>query len=80
MKPCCSSLAESTIDTGRRGFSIRLPELKSEELLDRVPYIIFNAYDEGQEHLVQISASVPVSVSGKMGFRFCPWCGKRIAT
>lgn len=72
MKPCCEPMAEHVSNLGQRLFSVYLPS-KDAPLMQSVPHIIFRAYDEGAE--VQISASVPVSIEGTMGFRFCPWCG-----
>jgi hypothetical protein len=69
---------------GTRGFSVSFPpgyrgRPRRTESPDDVHRIVFRSFDEGQEADVEIVASVPVSTVGYMGFKFCPWCGTRLA-
>ena len=68
-------MADLASSHGQRLFSVYLPEGDA-PLMQSVPKIIFRSYEEGAE--VQIKASVPVSIEGSVGFRFCPWCGKSL--
>jgi hypothetical protein len=60
---------------GQRGFSI---EVENHEDWGTIPRIVFNALDYEAETEVRTSNGVPISTSGRLGFRFCPWCGRRV--
>jgi hypothetical protein len=73
-------MREVAMQAGDRGFSVLLADETNSDPTRRVPGILFRAYDEGQEQAVRIEATVPVSVVGRMGITFCPWCGQRLYT
>jgi len=78
MKPCCEQMIEMMSMNGQRLFSAHLPdeEVDIEAVsMNNVPHLIFRSFNAGQEQDVHIDTEVPVSVEGKIGFRFCPWCG-----
>ncbi len=75
---CCDSMSELVANTNHRGFSGQFPDPSNIEMEKRIPLIIFRAFNEGSDNNVNITASVPVSIDGSLGFRFCPWCGKKL--
>ncbi|MGI4791117.1 MAG: hypothetical protein ACRYFS_20000 [Janthinobacterium lividum] len=79
MKPCCEQMAEMIEMQGQRLFSAYLPKENPTPVsvfnMNNVPHLIFRSFDIEKEDYVRIVSEVPVSVEGRIGFKFCPWCG-----
>ena len=79
-------MADAINQYGDRGISAHLPSSDNvnesvnsvSDIVDKLPYLIFRAYDEGKDNEVRIDATIPVSIQFRVGITFCPWCGKRL--
>lgn len=79
-KACCASMNNLLANNNTRGFST-----EKEQRGDRVlNYLVFKSVDSSDEinmvnTLKNLSPNIPVkniSLHGRIGFRYCPWCGR----
>jgi hypothetical protein len=60
---------------GQRSFSV---EDNETPVGDTITQIVFRSFDENREYQGVLSTDGPVSTEGKVGIKYCPWCGKKI--
>ena len=77
MKRCCGTFSELRGLVGERGFSIEEPGEGDPHFGTA---LVFRATDSSEAQLVMVRGPGPVSLEGRIGMRFCPWCGRRFAT
>ena len=75
MRPCCESMAASVVERelGLRGLSVELPTET-----EPTPLLIFRSVDQAHEAQVHADAGAELTIEMKVGFTFCPWCGRRV--